>query len=90
MGEDKDYAKLVELANKAVSSVKDAELKRIAFQKILEDLMASEDDVRVAAKKARPAEKVIKPKRVAKRAGGPQAYIDELGPVDKLFHPQTN
>jgi hypothetical protein len=39
MKADADYSALVSQAEKAVSGVKDAELRRIAFQKILENLL---------------------------------------------------
>jgi predicted transcriptional regulator len=78
MSTGKDYAKLVDQANKAVSSVKDAELKRIAFQKILEDLMSG--DGQVQREKQQPSTtKRTKPiKGGSKKASGTQAYIDEL------------
>ena len=37
---DKHYAELVSQAELAVSSVKDPELKRVAFEKILDDLFS--------------------------------------------------
>ena len=42
MTEANDYAELVAKAEKTVAAVKDPELKRVAFQKVLDDLLASE------------------------------------------------
>lgn len=77
MSEEKDYAQLVDLANKAVSSVKDPELKRIAFQKVLEDLMSNGPAKQAPTSQAKP----LNPQRgkpAPKKAVGPQAYIEEL------------
>jgi hypothetical protein len=41
MPERPDYAQLVAQAEKAVAAVTDPELKRIAFQKVLDDLLAA-------------------------------------------------
>ncbi len=41
MAKPTDYSALVADAEKAVQSVKDPELKRIAFQKVLDDLLSS-------------------------------------------------
>jgi hypothetical protein len=38
---NKSYSELVAQAESAVSAVKDAELRRVAFEKILDDLLAS-------------------------------------------------
>jgi hypothetical protein len=39
MAADQDYAALILQAEKAVAGVKDPDLKRIAFQKILDELL---------------------------------------------------
>lgn len=44
MKSSKDYQTLVGQAENAVAGVKDPELKRIAFQKILESLISGTDD----------------------------------------------
>jgi hypothetical protein len=78
MSTGKDYAKLVDQANKAVSSVKDAELKRIAFQKILEDLMSQDDQLQREKPPVKTEKSAKSTKGGAKKASGLQAYIDEL------------
>jgi hypothetical protein len=82
-----DYAGLVEQAEKAVRGVTDPELRRIAFQKVLEDLLGGGISSSV---KSSPAEKVTgkapvkRRSRRAKAAGtGPKAYITEL--IDEGF-----
>lgn len=41
MTNKKNYAELVTQAEKAVGSVQDPELRRVAFQKVLDDLLGS-------------------------------------------------
>jgi hypothetical protein len=73
-----DYPELVAQAEKAVAGVKDPELRRIAFQKILDDLLGG--SATPAAKHGLAAKKRSLPGERAKRAarGGPQAYVEEL------------
>ena len=85
MANTKQYAELVTQAEKAVASVKDPELRRVAFQKVLEDLLAgggepSAPTHRVSKGRGRVAEK--SPRRKAAK-GGTRSYIDEL--VDEGF-----
>jgi hypothetical protein len=78
---EKPYSDLVAQAEKSVSGVKDPELRRVAFEKILDDLLskASGEDAQAVSSKARvaltkpPAEREGKSKQ-----GGPQAYVEEL------------
>src|SRR5437762_2988639 len=79
-----DYAELVEQAEKAVASVNDPELKRAAFEKILEDLLAKHGE------RAKPAEARQKrgagrshEKMASRTRRGPQQYLTEL--VDDGF-----
>ena len=84
-----DYPELVAQAEKAVAGVKDAELKRIAFQKVLDDLLAGatpSTTPQAAASKKRPVESG-KTKRAAK--GGPQAYVEELVADGFFKKPET-
>ena len=85
-----DYSVLVGQAEKAVGSVKDPELKRAAFEKILEDLLARKgttgttEPVKVPRRHEAPASKArIAPKTVHAPRGGPQAYVEEL--VEEAF-----
>ena len=80
-----DYSKLVEQAEKAVAAVKDPELKGIAFQKVLDDLLQSPTPAGRPGKPEkgkRVAPREAKSKRSRRRAG-PAAYLQEL--VDEGF-----
>jgi hypothetical protein len=79
---DKHYAELVSQAELAVSSVKDPELKRVAFEKILDDLLAGGQGQRSAVvnaipKRRRPQKRAASGGARAKRSG-PQGYIQEM------------
>jgi membrane protein involved in colicin uptake len=75
-----NYPELVAQAEKAVAAVKDPDLKRIAFQKVLDDLLGAGSDGprkgdKVGStnrKPGRKAESTSTPK------GGPKAYVEEL------------
>jgi hypothetical protein len=81
MSARKPYPELVAEAEKAVVGIKDAELRRVAFERVLDDLMST----------ARPSARVSKPQRSgserssapAKKARGPKAYVRRL--VDDGF-----
>ncbi len=85
MSEVKDFPHLVEQAENAVAAVKDPELKRIAFQKILESLLSGQRDEEGTAKVT------VRPKQVrvrhrtgtGKAKGGPAIYLQEL--IDEGF-----
>jgi hypothetical protein len=85
-----DYPALVAQAEQAVASVKDPELKRIAFQKVLDDLLAPVPESSVRSKPAAPEVKRKTPatRRRAAR-GGTQAYLDELVEEDFFKKPKT-
>lgn len=79
----KSYAELVAEAEGAVSGVKDAELKRVAFEKILDDLLSDPKEktnsgIDAAAhpprrrKKSTPGATRVSPR------GGPMAYVAEM------------
>ncbi len=78
MATSTNYPELVAQAEKAVAGVKDPELKRIAFQKILDDLLGGPTPsiARQQTQSKKRAAVSDRPKRSAK--GGPQAYLDEL------------
>lgn len=74
-----DYVAIVGEAERAVAGVKDPELRRAAFEKILENLLGGAgpvaaktvpDSAPKSAKKPAPAG--------SKTKGGPQAYVEEL------------
>ena len=83
-----DYEEMVAKAEQAVKAVKDPELRRIAFQKILEDLLSAP---------ALAAPSKIPPRRrghavaggAKKIARGTRAYIEELLGEDFFKKPKT-
>lgn len=84
MAEEQNYAELVRQAEKAVGSVKDPELRRVAFEKILDDLLklgSSASHGKSHPKKS--AEKLSAKPKVSRVRGGPTAYVQEL--VDDGF-----
>ncbi len=86
MNTPKSYADLVSQAEAAVSAVKDAELRRVAFEKILDDLLltASGPSIHSAGADARSTTRTIHtqkqktPSRPPTKRTGPQAYVEEL------------
>ncbi len=83
-----NYADLVVQAEKAVAGVKDPELKRIAFQKVLEDLLAA--PARAAdLPTAKPSKRAPARPRRSALASGPRRYIQELIEEGFFKKPQT-
>jgi hypothetical protein len=78
MTEHQNYSEVVARAEKAVASVKDPNLKRIAFQRILDDLLGSSGAKDANGPVTRIARERKKPKGKAVIKGGPKAYIEEL------------
>jgi hypothetical protein len=78
MTDPNSYSELVSRAEEAVASVKDPELKRVAFEKVLDNLLGSQSSKRAETDdlRGRKAPKAKKSSRVAK--GGPKAYVEEL------------
>jgi hypothetical protein len=88
-----NYSDLVAQAEKAVAAVKDPDLKRIAFQKVLDDLLGASD-----SSEPRKGDKVHGTTRKPVRAksgsapmskGGPTAYIEELIGEDFFKAPKS-
>jgi hypothetical protein len=81
----KPYSELVAQAENAVASVKDAELRRVAFERVLNDLLGGEHDSggHRPEKSSRPKAKKSSAAPRAKRRGGPQAYVEEM--IDEGF-----
>lgn len=82
MSNPKDYAQLVAAAENAVLSVRDAELRRSAFQIVLEDLLAGgKGKPRYGGAKAESSQSrqsEAHPVKTKKARGGTQSYLDEL------------
>ena len=88
-----DYAQLVAQAESAVAAVKDPELKRVAFQKVLDDLLGSRPAAEAAPKPKRTssgrAPKVSPGKKAPAAKMGPQAYIEEMKGEGFFKKPKT-
>jgi hypothetical protein len=92
-----NYAEIVSQAEKAVASVNDPELKRAAFEKILEDLLDKGSDGAEIPTESRRSIRSIKrtAKASRKRAAGaknrkgPQSYLGELVDDDFFRKPKT-
>jgi hypothetical protein len=89
MSKAKDYATMVANAESAVISVKDPELRRVAFQKVLEDLLTVERGVDPkpprAGRVSKPSAKTSKKANQSK--SGTKAYIEELQ-IEGFFNKQ--
>jgi hypothetical protein len=78
MSVDLDYTEIVKLAEAAVVSIKDSELKGIAFGKILDTLLGQQAPAKghVPAKLQRRSKKTEA--TPAKKKSGPKGYVEEL------------
>jgi hypothetical protein len=91
MSDSTDYAKIIQQAEKAVSSVTDENLRRIAFEKLLTHLLADNElkmqtnegpAPSIAGKKKSKSRSVGGQKQAGKKAG-PKSWLREL--VDEGF-----
>jgi hypothetical protein len=88
-GEHPKYAEVVTQAEQAVASVKDPELKRVAFQKVLEHLLTS-DMVASSSKRAERRDQSAQPKKhKAANDAGPKSYIKEMVEEGFFKKPKT-
>lgn len=78
-----DYSEIVKQAEAAVASIKDSELKGIAFGKILDTLLGQQDQPKrqVSSKQQTRSQKAGLPR--AKKRSGPKGYVEEL--IDEGF-----
>jgi hypothetical protein len=83
MARQSDYALLVAQAEQAVKAVKDPELKRVAFEKVLDDLLTGGAASKASAKQTAAPAKKSATKIAKRRARGPAGYLQEL--VDDGF-----
>jgi hypothetical protein len=96
MNTRKSYTDLVSHAEAAVSAVKDPELRRVAFEKILDDLLLTADGSstpRVQLSSPKTDRKTPtprqKPPRAKAKQSGPQAYVEELIGESFFAKPKT-
>jgi hypothetical protein len=76
----KQYPQLVAKAEDAVSGIKDPELKRVAFEKVLDDLLSGAGDpvTRTAVKRGSSRTHTQAPGSKRTPKGGAKAYITEI------------
>jgi len=75
----KPYSELVAQAERAVANVKDAGLRRVAFETVLNDLLSGSDEApRVNTRAGPRTGKLAVEKPVRKSRTGPQAYVEEM------------
>jgi hypothetical protein len=77
MSAKSDYADLVAQAERAVVAVKDPELRRAAFERVLEDLLAKRTG-KASLSKGTSAKPSTPDKKSVKVRTGPLAYVEEL------------
>jgi hypothetical protein len=86
------FAELAEEAEQSVAGVKDPELRRIAYQKILEDLLGGQRPPEPSAPRPRrgaATKGAAKASTPAKKRAGPQAYVEELVAENFFKKPKT-
>jgi len=93
---DKDYENLVTQAEKAVAPVKDPELRRIAFEKILDALLEAPKehrDIETKPRKGRvrraSAKGQVETHNTRKKRSGTATYIEELIGEQFFAKPKT-
>ena len=75
----KPYSELVAQAERAVAGVKDAELRRGAFERVLNDLLGGAGEATEPKPRATGrATKHVSRKSASKKRGGPQGYVEEM------------
>ena len=75
----KPYPELVAQAERAVASVKDAELRRVAFERVLNDLLSGTDESHKIKSSGTHTIKHAAPRKsTGKKRSGPQAYVEEM------------
>jgi hypothetical protein len=84
LSSEKGYAELVAQAEQAVAGVKDAELRRVAFERVLDDLLSGKREQPAGAPKTvrgptrRPPVVTSEPGKASIKRSGPQAYVEEM------------
>lgn len=95
MKKSKPYAELVTQAEEATRAIKDPELRRVAFERVLDDLLAgsasSSPSEASPTKPAKPGRggPASHPTKKPKRGRGPKGYIRELFDEGFFKKPKT-
>lgn len=86
----KPYSDLVTQAEHAVAGVKDAELRRVAFERVLNDLLGGADEThKLKPRTTGRATKQVSKQPASKKRGGPQGYVEEMVADDFFKKPKT-
>jgi hypothetical protein len=85
---EKIYSALAVEAEAAVASVKDPELRRVAFEKILATLL-DQSSLDKSEKRPKRDDKAVSIKMRRKLGKGPKAYLEELVGEGFFKNPQT-
>lgn len=79
MNTSKPYAELVTQAEVATRAIKDPELRRVAFERVLDDLLAgSTGTSQSGARSIKAARLATQTSLNAKKSSGPKGYIRQL------------
>jgi len=89
MAKENNYADLVKEAEQAVEAVKDPELRRVAFEKILNNLLGAGAEVAPKGRRKKVTSKKRSPPGKKSKSTGPQAYVEELIKDDFFGKPKT-
>jgi hypothetical protein len=91
MSIQKPYADLVSQAEKAVAVIKDPELRRVAFQRVLDDLLSSAGAPTPGRIHAPRPSRVSTPQAGAKpkKSRGPKGYVREIADDGFFKKPKT-
>lgn len=90
MNSPKPYAELVTQAEEAAKAIKDPELRRVAFERVLDDLLsgggaATRSNARPLRRVEGSPRTVVKPKK----SRGPKGYVQELIDEGYFKKPKT-
>jgi hypothetical protein len=86
----KPYAELVEQAEEATKAIKDPELRRVAFERVLDDLLVGGEPARESRPRStKSPQRAARTPTKAKTNRGPKGYIRELFDDDFFKKPKT-
>jgi hypothetical protein len=91
MKTQKPYADLVSQAGKAVAAIKDPELRRVAFERVLDDLLSTADTSVRPDKDtaAQPRRSRMQTPAKSRKGRGPKGYVRELADEGFFKKPKT-
>jgi len=78
MKKSKPYAELVSQAEEATRAIKDPELRRVAFERVLDDLFSGGGTAMSGSARAAKGERSTRTAPKPKKSSGPTGYVREL------------